>query len=98
MSASTMRKITETCAVVFHYAGHIYCLPSCMKHIYAGAEKNEQKEIRKDNMTYWCKLLSVSHAQLVHAIKATGSNLLHRVVWFLKAEGCIPRHVDIAAH
>jgi hypothetical protein len=50
---------------------------------------------KPEEVAYWCKLLNVSPANLLHAVKATGSNLLNRMIWFLKAEGVLPHHFNL---
>lgn len=49
---------------------------------------------KPEEVAYWSRLLNVSPGNLLNAVKATGSNLLSRVVWFLKAEGLLARHFD----
>ncbi len=50
---------------------------------------------KPEEVAYWSRKLNVSPASLLHAFKATGSNLLNRMIWFLKAEGLLPRYFDL---
>lgn len=52
---------------------------------------------KPEEVAYWSTLLNVSPSQLLHAVKATGSNLINRMIWFLKAEGCLPRYFNLDA-
>ncbi len=60
--------------------------------------RNENQSVnfsKPEEVAYWSKLLNVSPAHLLNAVKATGSNLLNRMIWFLKAEGLLPRHFNL---
>lgn len=50
---------------------------------------------RPEEIAYWSGILGVAPSQLIQAIKATGSNLVNRMIWFLKAEGLMPHHFDL---
>jgi hypothetical protein len=50
---------------------------------------------KPEEVAYWSRILNVSPTHLIHAVKATGSNLLNRMIFFLKAEGCLPHHFDL---
>lgn len=50
---------------------------------------------KPEEVAYWSRILNLSPSHLIHAVKATGSNLLNRMIWFLKAEGLLPRYFDI---
>jgi len=50
---------------------------------------------KPEELAYWSQLLKVSPIQLLKAARATGSNLLHRMVYYLKAEGMLPFHFDV---
>ena len=49
---------------------------------------------KPEEVAYWSRVLNVSPSQILHAVKVTGSNMLHRMIWFLKAEGFLPHHFD----
>jgi len=59
--------------------------------------KNEQSVNfdKPEEVAYWSKLLNVSPSHLIHALKATGSNLISRMIWFLKAEDLLPRYFNL---
>lgn len=59
--------------------------------------QNEQSVnlAKPEEVAYWSKLLNVSPAHLLNAVQATGSNLLNRMIWFLKAEGLLPRYFNL---
>ena len=60
--------------------------------------RSEQQTLnpsKPEELAYWSRILNVAPTHLVQAIKATGSNLVNRMVWFLKAEGLLPHHFDL---
>lgn len=62
--------------------------------------QNDQHRVnfsKPEEVAYWSKLLNVSPSNLLQAVKATGSNLLNRMIWFLKAEGLLPHHFNLEA-
>lgn len=50
---------------------------------------------RPEEIAYWCRLLKIHPGHLAKAVKATGSTLVNRLVYFLKAEGLLPYHFDL---
>jgi hypothetical protein len=62
-----------------------------MKHI----DQHCVNVSKPEEVAYWSRMLNISPVHLLHAVKATGSNLLNRMIWFLKAEGLVPRYFDI---
>lgn len=52
--------------------------------------------LKPAEIAYWSRILNVSPKHILRAVKATGSNLLKRMIWFLKAEGVLPHCFDIA--
>lgn len=50
---------------------------------------------KPEEVAYWSRILNVSPGHIVHAVKATGSSMLNRMIWFLKAEDLLPRHFDL---
>lgn len=53
---------------------------------------------KQEELAYWSRHLRVKPLHLLRAAKATGSNLLNRMVYYLKAEGLLPFHFDIDLH
>jgi len=51
---------------------------------------------KPEELAYWAKLLKVKPLHLISAANITGSNLVNRLVFFLKAEGLIPSYFDIS--
>ncbi|MCE3281345.1 MAG: hypothetical protein K0Q66_82 [Chitinophagaceae bacterium] len=49
---------------------------------------------KAEDLAYWSRVLNISPIHLIKAFKATGSNLLPRIIWFLKAEGMLPHHFE----
>jgi hypothetical protein len=50
---------------------------------------------RPEELAYWSRLLKVTPLHLVRAAKATGSNLIDRLVYYLKSEDILPFHFDL---
>jgi len=50
---------------------------------------------KPEEVAYWSRMLNVSPGHILHAVKATGSSMLNRMIWFLKAEGLLPHHFDV---
>ncbi|HEX6913878.1 MAG TPA: DUF3606 domain-containing protein [Chitinophagaceae bacterium] len=49
---------------------------------------------KPEELIYWARKLNVKPLHLLHAVKVTGSNLLNRMIWYLKAEGLVPHHFE----
>lgn len=62
-----------------------------MKHI----DEHVVNILKPAEVAYWSRILNVSPKHILHAVKATGSNLINRMIWFLKAEGVLPHHFEI---
>jgi hypothetical protein len=50
---------------------------------------------RPEEVAYWSEILKVAPLHLVKAAKATGSNLIDRLIYYLKSEGMLPFHFDL---
>jgi hypothetical protein len=50
---------------------------------------------KPEEVAYWSKLLQVAPLHLVRAAKITGSNLVNRLIYYLKSEGLLPFHFDL---
>jgi hypothetical protein len=50
---------------------------------------------KPEEVAYWSRLLNVTPRQLMHAVKATGSNLVSRMIYYLKAEGILPQTFEL---
>ncbi len=51
---------------------------------------------KPEELAYWAKLLKVKPLHIIRAAKITGSNLVNRMIFFLKAEGVIPSYFDVS--
>jgi hypothetical protein len=50
---------------------------------------------KPEEVAYWSKLLQVAPLHLMRAAKVTGSNLINRMIYYLKSEGLLPFHFDL---
>jgi hypothetical protein len=50
---------------------------------------------RPEEVAYWSAVLKVAPLHLFKAAKATGSNLIDRLIYYLKSEGILPFHFDL---
>jgi hypothetical protein len=50
---------------------------------------------KPEEIAYWSGLLKVAPLHLIRAAKVTGSNLINRLIYYLKAEGLLPFHFDL---
>jgi hypothetical protein len=50
---------------------------------------------KPEDVAYWSTILKVAPLHLISAVKATGSTLVNRLIYYLKAEGLVPFYFDI---